>query len=149
MNNKCLGSDFIMDKAFLLAPLVLLIPAIIVISIGIYTKKQMKKLKQTEGVYVRPKKEFGLGYPRPIVKYEVDGKEYVVQSKRSTRSWIPYGKKVTIYYDPAKPEKMIINAASQNGTVHLVIGYGFIVLMLIILFIFNFLVFIPFQMRPS
>ncbi len=98
-----------------------LIPAFILFLMGILKQLKRKHWIKIEAVSIE-ERAVGLGYPRPIVEYEIDGIVYREKSNVSQRFYIRPGKKVQIFYNPEEPNKMIIDTFIQRGSIYFLIG---------------------------
>lgn len=110
---------------------IFMVAAIILILLGFLRRRKVWKWPQVVGVYDTESK-FGLSKPKPTVRYTVDGKEF-----RSTSSlgqnYVPRnGRKVGLFYNPNKPEQVIIDSFIQRGDFFLLLGLFFLIIALIV-----------------
>lgn len=109
--------------AFALIPL---IPAFILFLLGYLRYVKRRDWEKTEAITVADDK-FGLGYPKPIVRYEIDGVVYEQQSGIGQRPHLPGGRRVEVFYNPDNPKEMIINTFMQRGTFLFFVGSIFLI----------------------
>lgn len=102
-----------------------LIPAFILILMGILKRSKRKNWKKTDAISIE-NRSVGLGYPKPIVEYEVDGVIYREQSNVGQQFHIRPGKKVQVFYNPERPNEMIIDTFIQRGSIYFLIGGVFL-----------------------
>lgn len=111
---------------YLVFALVPLLPAIILFLLGYLRYVKRRDWEKTEAVTVADDK-FGLGYPKPIVRYEVNGVVYEQQSGIGQRPHLPGGRRVEVFYNPDNPKEMIINTFMQRGTFLFFVGSIFLI----------------------
>lgn len=111
---------------YLVFALVPLLPAIILFLLGYLRYVKRRDWEKTEVVTVADDK-FGLGYPKPIVRYEIDGVVYEQQSGIGQRPHLPGGRRVEVFYNPDNPKEMIINTFMQRGTFLFFVGSIFLI----------------------
>lgn len=58
----------------------------------------------------------------PTVRYVVDGETYEVTSDIGQNPKLRAGKKVGVFYDPKKPEKIVIDTFIQRGSMFTLLG---------------------------
>lgn len=102
-----------------------LIPAIILFTLGYLRYFKRRGWERTDAITIADHK-FGLGYPKPIVKYEANGTFYETQSSLGQRPHLPGGKKVKVFYNPDNPEEMIIDTFMQRGSFFFLVGSFFL-----------------------
>lgn len=111
---------------YLVFALIPLLPAIILFLLGYLRYVKRRDWEKTEAVTVADDK-FGLGYPKPIVRYEVNGVVYEQQSGIGQRPHLPGGRRVEVFYNPDNPKEMIINTFMQRGTFLFFVGSIFLI----------------------
>lgn len=92
---------------------------------GILKKIKRRDWHKAEAISIEDR-SFGLGYPKPIVEYSVDGVIYREQSNVGQKFHIRPGKKLQVFYDPSQPNKMIIDTFIQRGSIYFLIGGAFL-----------------------
>lgn len=116
---------------FIIIPL---IPAIILFVIGYLRYFKRRNWKKTNAITIADNK-FGFGYPKPIVKYEVDGVMYKQQSGIGQRHQLPSGKQVKVFYNPENPKEIIIDTFIQRGSSFFLVGSIFLLFSIASLFL--------------
>ena len=101
--------------------LIPLLPAIILFLLGYLRYLKRRDWEKEEAVTIADHK-FGLGYPKPTVRYEVNGIVYEEQSKIGQKPPLPSGKRVEVFYNPDKPKEMIIDTFIQRGSFLFLVG---------------------------
>jgi len=102
-----------------------LIPAFILFLMGILKRSKRKNWKKTDAISIKDS-SLGFSFPKPIVEYDVDGVTYREQSNVGQRFHIRPGKKVQVFYNPERPNEMIIDTFIQRGSVYFLIGGVFL-----------------------
>ena len=110
----------------LIISLSLLLVAMILLTMGIKKRLKVQNWKKINAIAVE-NSSYGLGYPKPIVRYEVDGVQYEVQSNISQRTPWKDGKQVQVYYNPNNPNEMVIDTFTQRGSIYFLVGSLFFV----------------------
>lgn len=112
-----------------LGSLSLVLVAIILFTLGIRKRLKVRYWQKASAIVVQ-QDGWGLGYPKPIVRYEVEGIQYEVQSTLAQKPPLQAGKKVQVYYEPKNPENMVIDTFMQRGSFYILMGFIFLLFFL-------------------
>ena len=129
---------------FLVPAGVLLILGTVFFSIGMFLRQRSRDWEVTQGIIIKRGTLFpGLPDKHPTFEYVVDGQTYRKTSAISQTPGFMPGSRVTVKYDPYRPERAAIDSVAQGGLIFLILGSVFLAvsvgLFIILLYLRNIL----------
>ncbi|WP_020618264.1 DUF3592 domain-containing protein [Paenibacillus daejeonensis] len=127
-------------QGLLLAFGILFILGAVFFSIGMFLKQRTRDWDVTQGIIIKRGTLFpGLPDKHPTFEYVVDGQTYRKTSAISQTPGFTPGSRVTVKYDPYRPERAAIDSVAQGGLIFLILGSVFLAVSVGLLFVLLFL----------